>query len=268
MYFNTHKMANLLIRALRPLVSLMIRNGMTHKRFSEILKVVYVNVAASEYGKSGRPTNITRISLLTGLDRKQIKQLRELPESRLVDNEPQQSNVLGRILSAWYQDDEFSLSGTPKILAVDDAFIKLCKRYGGDKTHTSILNELLNAKAIERTGSNSVVAITRYYMPHQADVVALERSLDVYCDFGVTVLHNLYRSPDQLSRFEGRATNVCIPIDKLDEMRAYVETEGQRCLEEADLKFSNAEKNNSDSSETVRVGLGLYWIEDPEEHPK
>ena len=258
-------MIRFLERALRPLVSLLIRNGVTHRRFSELMKRVYVDVAAAEFGKGGRPTNTTRISLLTGIDRKQIKRIRERLQRDEEVFEPQQSNVLGRILSAWHQDQEFSSAGAPKALSVDSAFQTMCKRYGGDNTPTAILKELLNAGAIQQTADNQVVAIARYYQPLQTDTSALERSLDVYHDIGSTLLHNLYRSPDQASRFEGRATNAFVPKDKIDEFRAYVETAGQRWLEQADAELSNTEKVNVNQSATVRVGLGLYWIEESKE---
>ena len=37
-------------RATRPLVSQLSRNGVTHRRFCDLLKAVYVDVAAAEYG--------------------------------------------------------------------------------------------------------------------------------------------------------------------------------------------------------------------------
>ncbi len=255
-------MNRFLERALRPLVSLLIKNGVTHRRFSELMKQVYVDVASAEFGKGGRPTNTTRISLLTGIDRKQVKRIRERLNGEEAEMPPQQSNVLGRILSAWHQDEEFSSSGAPRRLSIDSAFQTMCKCYGGDNTPTAILKEFLNAVAIEPTGNNEVVAVARYYQPLQTDSSALERSLDVYHDIGETLLHNLYRSEGQASRFEGRATNAFIPKDKLDQFRAFVETAGQRWLEQADSELSQAEQTNVHQSDTVRVGLGLYWIED------
>ena len=50
--------------------------GMTWKEFSAISKSVFVETATDEYGIRGRPTNISRVSVLTGISRKEIKRRR------------------------------------------------------------------------------------------------------------------------------------------------------------------------------------------------
>lgn len=276
MIFPFNNSERLIQRMVRPIVSLLIRNGVGHRRMSELLKAVYVEVAADEYGKGGRPTNVTRISLLTGLDRKQVKEIRDYATSSLNEHEsvdqnataPSQSNVLGRVLSAWHQDERFSKNNKAMPLTVDADFLQLCKLYGGDKTSTAILNELLRVNAVERIDSNKVVAVSRYYMPAQADPEALARSFDVYRDLGNTLLHNLYRDEAQASQFEGRATNTQVPMNRVDEFRQYIEEEAQQFLEKVDARLSTYEQEGDTAEPTQRVGLGLYWIEDQKEDSK
>ncbi len=63
---------------LRPLASMLLKCGMTWKGFSDISKSVFVEVASAEYGIDGRPTNVSRISILTGISRKEVKRQRDL----------------------------------------------------------------------------------------------------------------------------------------------------------------------------------------------
>jgi len=65
---------------LRPIVRLLLKNGVMWKEFAEVSKNVYVDVAGSEYGISGRQTNASRVSILTGLSRREVKRQRHLRE--------------------------------------------------------------------------------------------------------------------------------------------------------------------------------------------
>src|SRR5512134_387979 len=65
---------------LRPVVRLLLRCGVTWKEFAELCKVVYVEVAAADFGRRGRPTNASRIAILTGLGRREVKRVREVLE--------------------------------------------------------------------------------------------------------------------------------------------------------------------------------------------
>lgn len=259
-------------KLLRPLVSLFIKNNIHHRQLNLWLKEIYVDVAADEYGKGGRPTNVTRIAMLTGLDRKEVKRIRDAQQSESVDallSGRATSGVLGRVLSGWYQDEEFSDRGKPRALNTTAEFAGLCKRYGGDVTHTAILTELLRVGSVATLPDGDVVATSRYYMPDRADPEAIARSGDVYHDIGQTLVHNLYRNANQPSRFEGRATNPQVPEHLVDDFRQFVEQRGQSFLEDIDARLSDYEHSSTSNHDTVRVGLGVYWIEDNNrENPK
>lgn len=255
-------------RALRPLVSLLIKNSVSYQMICQLLKEQYVDVAASQYGKGGRPTNITRISLLTGIDRKDVKRIRDtaIKDTEVLAGNPKsRSGALGRLLSGWYQDPDFSSNGKPKPLAMDTEFADLCKRYGGDITRTAILNELLRVNAVEKTAKDQLLAKSRFYMPDTANTEAIMRSFDVYHDLGNTLLYNLYRDSTLPSRFEGRATNARVPLSCVGDFREFVEENGQRLLEHIDERLSGYEKDAPANEESVRLGLGVFWIEEQQD---
>ena len=68
---------------LRPIASLLLKCGMTWREFSELSKGVFVAVASDEHGLNGRPTNVSRVSILTGVSRKEIARVRGLLDQRL-----------------------------------------------------------------------------------------------------------------------------------------------------------------------------------------
>jgi len=61
---------------LRPLVRLLLSNHVTHPTLAKLLKEVYVEVALRDFPIEGKAQTDSRITLLTGIHRKDVKQLR------------------------------------------------------------------------------------------------------------------------------------------------------------------------------------------------
>lgn len=60
---------------MRPIVRILLRYGIGYREFLEVTKTAYVDVASSDFGLRGRPTNISRVAVMTGLTRKEVKRL-------------------------------------------------------------------------------------------------------------------------------------------------------------------------------------------------
>ena len=70
-----------LLVALRPLARALLRAGIGYREFEEISKTAFVDVSTRDYGLRGRPTNISRVAVMTGLTRKEVRRIREKSES-------------------------------------------------------------------------------------------------------------------------------------------------------------------------------------------
>ena len=81
-------------------------DGMTWKEYSALSKSVFVETATEEYGIKGRPTNISRVSILTGIDRKEVKRQRDLLQSDMPVLKRKTTDAT-RVLSGWHQDADF-----------------------------------------------------------------------------------------------------------------------------------------------------------------
>ncbi len=53
-------------RWLRPIARWLLRSGVTWKEFADLARGVFVVTASEEFGIRGRPTNVSRVALLTG----------------------------------------------------------------------------------------------------------------------------------------------------------------------------------------------------------
>src|SRR5262245_30078545 len=71
-----------LTRVLHPLVRLMIARGITFSAAVELLKRVYVEVADQHFRLTDERQTDSRVSLITGLHRKDVKRLRASGDER------------------------------------------------------------------------------------------------------------------------------------------------------------------------------------------
>jgi hypothetical protein len=254
-----------LAQLLRPIIRLLLELGVGYRAFSEAAKRVFVDVATKDYGLRGRPTNASRVTLLTGINRRDVSRLRaslrDLPDVPPIE----QSSVLGRVLSGWHQDPDFiDADGAPRDLAAngDASFATLLARYGGDIPETATAKELRRVGAVSVNADGTFKVRTRYYMPLPLDEVAIERYGSVVADLTNSINHNLFE-PDSLRRiFEGRAHHPRIDPAAFEEFRALIDARGERLLEEIDAWLTAHALPPSAKSPGLRLGVGLYLIND------
>lgn len=246
----------------RPIARILLRAGVNWRELAEVCKLTYVEVATQEFGIRGRPTNISRVAIMTGFTRREVRRLRNVLENEEVAKF-ESMNSATRVLSGWYSDQDFTDTlGEPLRLAVAGAspsFETLCSRYSGDVAPTTMLKELKHVGAVVEDNHGRLIAQSRVYMPVHMDPEQMLRFGGVIEDFGETVAHNLHRSTDELPRFERRATNTRMPRSVLPAFKRFLDCEGQKFLELVDTWLSTHE--DGDNPDCVRLGIGTYWIQ-------
>lgn len=250
-------------KLLKPIVSLLLKCGMTWREFAAIGRFTFVQVASDEYGIAGRPTNISRVSILTGIGRKDVKRLRdelEQPKAPLADK----ATGATAVLSGWFQDSDFlDADGKPRPLnpgAGKGTFLELCERYAGDIPAGAMQKELLRTGAIEERDGRLMV-LSRYYMPTQADPQWLQSAAGFFADLGHNVNYNFDAGEKKPSRFLGRSTNTQLSAADVNEFRAFLEEKGQAFLEEVDDWLTAHARDGQIEEQQVRLGVGLFTIE-------
>ncbi len=249
---------------MRPIIRLMLSLGINYREFCEICKALFVDVAAEDFGIKGRPTNTSRIALLTGLDRKHVKAVREKLNAH---DQPISSSVgqMSRVMTAWYQDNRYlDEQGKPKPLEEksDNGFYGLAKRYGGDIPAGAIMKELIRTKCVRRMDNGQLEAISRVYNPSGDKDLSVQRATSVISDLCATICHNIFDSTKaETNRFERRAMNINIARDRVSDFKQYIENKGQVFLEEIDAWLSNNELAEPNRTEAIRLGVGLFSFE-------
>jgi hypothetical protein len=252
---------------LKPVARWLLRSGVTWKEFAELSRDAFVDTAFEEFGIRGRPTNVSRVALLTGLSRRDVRRVREQGTAGSSASAEESLNHASRVLSGWHLDPDFlDADGRPRVLPAAQgqvSFEVLLRRYAGDIPATALVKELVKSGSIERLESGAYRVLRRYYMPRQMDAQAVERAGSVLADIATTVEHNLSRGLRDQSRFEGRAQSRHVDPRNLPAFRAFVEREAQGLLERVDDWLASHEAGpTTEGAATVRLGVGVYAIQD------
>ena len=247
----------------------LIRCGVTWKEFAELSRRSYVEVASHQFGKRGRPTNVSRTAVLTGLTRREVRKQR----ARLAatsDTFAGHVTKASLVLSAWHQDrDLLDARGKPLPLPLEGeavSFAALLRRCGaGDVRPSTLLKELLSAQAVRETCDGRLEPLKRSYVPQSMD----ERLITMWgkriTDVAKTYVHNLTRPAHAPTRFERAAVNDSVNASALSDFQRFLEQEGEAFLERVDawLTAHEARAGASDNPQgVVRLGAGLYHIQD------
>ena len=256
---------------LKPLVHVLMRCGVTWKDFAELAKAAYVEVATEQFGKRGRPTNVSRTAVLTGLARREVRTQR-----KRLDATPQAwtgyVTKASRVLSAWHQDPKFLDSGgKPAVLPLEGdgstftALLRLCG--ASDVRPTTLLKELRAVGAIRETPDGRLEALQRVYIPQTMDEHLIRLWGTVIADVASTYGHNLMRRADIPARFERAAVNDRVLATALPEFREFLNREGQAFLERVDAWLTEHEARPNESapdspSVCIRLGAGVYHLQD------
>jgi hypothetical protein len=254
---------------LRPVIHVLIRCGVTWREFAELAKTTFVEVASREFGKRGRPTNVSRTAVLTGLTRREVRKQREGLEGA---PEPLGGYVTkgSVVLSVWHLDPDFLDShGRPIPLEPQGeeghTFPALLRRCGGaDVPPTTLLRELRSAGAIHERADGRIEPLTRNFIPHAMDEQMIRLWGSVLADIAITYVHNLTRTGKTPPRFERAAVNDRVSRDALPEFREFLEREGQAFLERLDawLTAHEVKEGEEGKAEAIRLGVGVYHVQD------
>jgi len=253
---------------LRPVIYVLLRCGVTWREFADLARATYVEVATARFGKRGRPTNVSRTAVLTGLSRRDVRKQREL----LSGAPPAPGGYVTKaslVLSAWHQNPEFQdKKGRPLLLPLEGerrSFTALVHRCAGsDVPATTLLKELISAGAVRARADGQLQAMQRNYIPHAMDQHLIRLWGSVLADVATTYAHNLNKTPKQLARFERAAVNDRVDVHALPEFTKFLEREAQTFLERADawLTAHQVAVDSERQRETIRLGVGTYHIQD------
>ena len=257
---------------LRPLVRILLRHGIPFDVLAAVARRVYVHVAAEEFVLPGRKQTTSRVSILTGLTRKEVRRI-----TMAADVEDQEAtdryNRAARVMAGWIRDKNFQgKSGAPLALPVEGktaSFGALVRCYSGDMPVRAMLDELLRAGAVRKTRDGCIRLQARFYVPEKSETEKLHILGTDTADLIATIAHNL--KTQTVPRFQRKVMYDNVPVEAVQEFQRLSAERAQAFLEGIDRWLARRDR---DVNPTVngtgrkRVGMGLYYFEDDVQSPQ
>lgn len=130
--------------------------GVTPKCFSKLAREAFIRAAADHARMRNGKVNHSKIAAITGLPRKEIRQILSRPSPASLELDAATSMPSERVVRGWLSDKRFlTRRGRPKILAIGGdaiSFDRLVKEYGGDISPRAVLEELMRSRKVARNG--------------------------------------------------------------------------------------------------------------------
>lgn len=256
---------------LRPLVRLILRHGVSHAEFCNWAKQAYVSEAVEHFGIAGKTPSVSRIAIVTGINRKEVKRIRELPSD--VDTGVSKHNRAVRVVTGWLQDAQFlDKRGRPKVLVFGDpadSFNQLVKLHGGDVPARAMLDELVRVGTVSNEDSK-IRLVQKGYVPHESESAMLDIFSTSATDLLTTLDHNLAHPSD--SRFQMSVAYDRVSSEGVAEFRKLSREHAMNLLRTLDQTLSNYDRDanpsmSENNEDQHRIGLGVYLIEDSTREP-
>lgn len=254
-----------ILKLLRPLVRILLRNNIPYGAFSELVKKTYVDIAEQEFMVGDKKQTKSRIATITGLTRREVVRLMETQFYNNV-NLIERYNRAARVVAGWVRDFRFTdKNGEPAELDYDgegDTFSRLVFSYSGDVPPRAVLDELINVGVIERQGKK-VRLLSRAYVPAASNDEKLAILGTDVSNLIDTIDHNIYNTQEK-PFFQRKVYYDNLPQEVIPKLQALVRDHGQKLIEVLDHWMANYDRDrNPQSTGTGRVaaGVGVFYFQ-------
>lgn len=260
-------------RLLRPLVRLMILAGVPFPRLADLLRQLYVDVAARDLLTEPKARTDSRISLLTGVHRKELRRLRslspaelEVPAGVALGNE-----VVGRWLGgAPWIDDEGHPNPLPRTAPPGlPSFDLLVESVTKDMRPRTILEAWLSQGLVSLRPDGFIVLDEEAFLPKPGQAEQLfyfARNLHDHIAAAVANIIAVDTAPyfDRSVHYDG------LSPEAATRLQAFSRTAAQRLLVQINREAlrlvdrDTAAGRVTPGRATERVNVGIYMLAEPD----
>jgi hypothetical protein len=249
-------------RVLRPLIRLMLTHGIRFQTFCDLVKSTYIQVAEEEFRLDNKEQTDSRISLLTGVHRRDVKRLRN--ESQAVSSLSLQASMSAQLLAMWsgrpeYLDSQGLPLPLPRLSSKggERSFEALVQSISKDFRARVVLDEWLRQGIATLDEQDNVhLAADAFVSPQGFEEKAFYFGQNIHDHLAATV-HNLSGiAPPYLER--------CVYYDKLTaesvkEYERVAKSVGMRALHTVNRHAIELQKRDKGKIDAVyRTNFGIY----------
>src|ERR1700691_1466060 len=226
-------------RLLRPLVKIMLREGLTYSHFAAIAQMAFVESAAKDFVEKGMKSSISSVCALTGMTNQDVKAA--LIERERFDSMEilEVSNPFARVLHGWHNDRDYvGPYGFPVDLPFDGSPLSLTiltSRHASGVSPDVVLKELIRIGAVTEVGFNVWKPLKQEYIEPSLSPENLGRMASLVESLLSTLENNTRGKRDGTDLFE-RTMIVDAPLTRaqLLELQGHLKVVGGQFLQRVD----------------------------------
>lgn len=264
--------AKALKRVLRPFVKLMLANDLGYTFAIDLLKGLFVDVAQNDFRIDGKRQTDARISLITGVHRKDVKRLRTY-QPDVTEVVPDNVSLGSQLIALWNAEQKYlDEDGLPKPLprfVADNAAISfedLVRSVSKDIHPRAVLDEWLRLGIATLDDQNRVCLTTDAFIPEKGfseKIFYFGNNLHDHAQATVSnVLGQHQPFLERCVHYEG------LTQSSIDELAELAEKNGMKALREVNhLANESFEKDAQLPRNHMRMTFGLYFYYAPLEEP-
>jgi len=228
-----------LVRLLRPLVRIMLREGLTYSHFAAIAQMAFVESAAKDFVGKGMKSSASSVCALTGMTPQEVNAV--LIEQERFDSSEllEVSNPFARVLHGWHNDRDYvGPYGFPVDLPFDGSplsFTNLTTRHAAGVSPHVVLKELKRLDAVTEVGFNIWKPLKQEYIEPSLSPENLGRMASLVESLLSTLENNTRGKRDGTDLFE-RTMIVDAPLTRaqLLELQGHLKVVGGQFLQRVD----------------------------------
>jgi len=254
---------------LRGVVRQLIAQGITYPALTQMLKEIYLEVAESEFTLPFKRQTDSRLSLVTGLNRKEISRLR----GRRKPRQPTASvedNLLTHVIGRWMAGPPYaSGGGVPRRLPYESerprvaSFARLVRELSVDIPVRSVLDELLRVGVVVLLPHGDVELQREANIPSDDAAAKLTLLGTDPAELFHTIMHNVEHP--EAPRLQRKVVYDHIGADALAEIRAAARRTGEEFIRRANALLAAHDRDRNPRAAggaRTRVVLGTYYFEE------
>jgi hypothetical protein len=258
------------LRVMRPLVRLLIRNGVPYQAFATALKHVFVEAARAELASRSMAQTDSAVTLLSGVHRRDVRNLSRPASSRKAEEAPPRS-LPAEVIARWMSDPAFlDASHSPRLLARSSeggagSFDALVESVSRDIRPRAMLDELLRLGAVTEE-EGGIRLLGTGFAPRQ-DFEEMSRLFaDNLGDHAAAAAANLQGERDFLEQsvFVDEITEESAARLQKVSVQAWKQA-FRAVMEEAQQRFDDDAVSADAGQRRHRARFGVYFYTDREE---
>jgi uncharacterized protein DUF6502 len=260
------------VEILRPIVMQMIATGVVFGQLESRLRELFVRLAESKFAIPDRPQTDSRISVLTGINRKEVRRIRGT-HPKDVKPTSFQRNLGADLVSRWSNDPALTdRTGHPQKLLFRSkegpSFVRLVRETTSDLRPRAILDELLRTGTVEMVDRRTVALRADAYIPTRGDAEKLAMLAEDPGEMIQTMLHNIFSPAEGDLWLQQKVSYDNVGRSSTERVRVELRRRAERFLRGVDRLLARYDRDRNPKApdgDRRYAGLGVYYFESSDE---